>query len=102
MLYRTVSEFSPTPVLKKLVCLVVALGLALSLTTAAARSFQASGELRFELPANGNLRVENLRGGVMVQVWAENYVSVGAIGDNGQSSATAPVVDRGEALLSVR
>jgi hypothetical protein len=54
------------------------------------------------LPANGNLRVENLRGGVVVDVWAQNYVSVSATADNGQLSATAPVVDHGDTLLSVR
>ncbi|HKB66160.1 MAG TPA: hypothetical protein VKC61_09920, partial [Pyrinomonadaceae bacterium] len=37
---------------------------------------QESEGLRFELPANGNLRIENLRGGVIVESWAENYVSL--------------------------
>ncbi len=68
----------------------------------AAATIQSNGELRFELPANGNLRVENLRGAVMAEVWQESYVSVSAVSDNGESSATPPVVDRGEALLSIR
>lgn len=63
---------------------------------------QAGVDLRFELPANGNLRVENLRGGVAVQVWTENYVSVSATTDNSQPATTAPVIDRGDALLSIR
>jgi VWFA-related protein len=67
----------------------------------ATHAMQAA-DLRFELPANGNLRVENLRGGVMVQVWSQNYVSVSATGDDGQLSPTPPIVDRGETLLSVR
>jgi Ca-activated chloride channel family protein len=63
---------------------------------------QTKGELRFELPANGNLRVENLRGGVIAEVWKENYVSVAAVGDSEQSSKLPAVVDRGESLLSIR
>ena len=68
----------------------------------AAAPFQISGELRFELPANGNLRVENFRGAVMAEVWRENYVSVSAVADNGELSLTPPVVDLGDALLSIR
>src|ERR1700694_49145 len=44
-----------------------------------APTFQASQDLRLELPANGNLRVENLRGGVIAELWDQNYVSVAAI-----------------------
>src|SRR5437660_5279694 len=43
-----------------------------------------AGELRFELPANGNLRIENLRGAVIARVWQENYVSVAAVTDSGK------------------
>jgi VWFA-related protein len=102
MLYWTSSEFSPIAILKQLVCLLVAFLLVSSAALIPARSIQGGGDLRFELPHNANLRVENLRGAVMVQVWSEDYVSVGALGDNGQSSATAPVVDHGDALLSIR
>jgi VWFA-related protein len=102
MLYRTSSEFSPISLLKKLVCLLAAAALMPSLRAVPGRSMQDGGELRFELPHNANLRVENLRGAVMVRIWSEDYVSVGALGDNGQASTTAPVVDRGDALLSIR
>src|SRR6185503_9707082 len=54
---------------------------------------QNAAGLRFELPANGNVRVENFRGAVAVEVWAESYVSVAVIADNGQQSATPPIVD---------
>jgi VWFA-related protein len=101
MLYWTSSEFSRVAILKKLVCSLAALALVPSLFAVPARPIQ-SGDLRFELPRNANLRVENLRGAVMVQVWSEDYVSVSALGDNGQSNTTAPVVDRGDALLSIR
>ena len=52
-----------------------------------AANFQSSEDLRFELPANGNLRIENLRGGVITEVWQENYVSVAAITDSGRQSS---------------
>lgn len=57
--------------------------------------------LRFELPANGNLRIENLRGGVITEVWKENYVSVVAITDSGRQSRSPAVIQRTESLLSI-
>jgi len=105
MLYRDSDQFSPFLTLQKFVCVLVAVALAwLSCISPASASatIQSSGELRFELPANGNLRVENLRGAVMAETWVENYVSVSAVSDNGELSTTPPVVDRGESLLSIR
>lgn len=64
--------------------------------------FQTLQDLRFELPANGNLRIENLRGGVIVELWPESYVSVSAIADGGQTSRSPAVVQRTESLLSIR
>ena len=58
--------------------------------------------LRFELPANANLRIENLRGGVMVELWSENYVSLDAITDSGQQSRSPAVISRTDSLLSIR
>src|SRR6266851_9738423 len=65
-------------------------------------TFKSDEGLRLELPANGNLRVENLRGGVIADLWNENYVSVLAITDNGQPSRSPAVVHRTDTLLSVR
>src|SRR2546430_1834636 len=48
------------------------------------RAVQSNDGLRLELPANGNLRIENLRGAVIAELWQENYVSVAAITDTGQ------------------
>ena len=64
--------------------------------------YQSPEGLRFELPANGNLRIENLRGGVIVESWAENYVSVVAITDSGQQSRSPAVIQRTDGLLSIR
>lgn len=58
--------------------------------------------LHFELPANNNLRIENSRGGVFVEVWRENFVSVTAITDSGQQSRSPAVIQRTEGLLSIR
>jgi VWFA-related protein len=59
-------------------------------------------DLHFELPANGNLRVENLRGGVIAEFWNESYLSLTAITDSGQASRSPAVIQRTEGLLSVR
>jgi VWFA-related protein len=100
MLYRTSSKFSRNLILKTLVCFVGVLSLGLPAFVRAGRT--QTDDLRFELPHNANLRIENLHGAVMVAVWSEDYVSVAVLGDNGQLSATAPVIDHGDALLSVR
>ena len=101
MIYRAPSTRSPTYSLIKLLC---ALALILPLIGSALTRVagQNNDALHFELPANGNLRVENLRGAVIAEVWNENYVSVSAISDNGQAANVSPVVDRGETLLSIR
>jgi VWFA-related protein len=68
-----------------------------------ARPLSQSNEgLRLELPANGNLRVENLRGGVIAELWSENYVAVSAISDSGEQQRSPAVVQRTDALLSIR
>src|SRR5256714_4391260 len=101
MIYRAPSTRSPTYSLFKFLC-ALALILPLIGTALTRVAGQNNDALHFELPANGNLRVENLRGAVIAQVWNENYVSVSAIADNGQAVNVSPVVDRGETLLSIR
>jgi Ca-activated chloride channel homolog len=71
-------------------------------TLASLHATQAEQSLRFELPANGNLRVENLRGAVIVEVWSENYVSVAAIADSGAAVRSPAVIQSSQSLLSVR
>ncbi|HVS82870.1 MAG TPA: hypothetical protein VHE60_14165, partial [Pyrinomonadaceae bacterium] len=87
----------------KLLCLIVGLCLAFVANVAATNTavLQAEAGLRFELPANGNLRVENLRGGVIAELWSENYVSVSAITDSGQESRSPAIVQRTDSLLSL-
>jgi len=101
MFYRTINKTLPTQINRKLLCAIAALVFA-STGVSSADAMQAAADLRFELPANGNLRVENLRGGVTVRIWPENYVAVAAVTDSGQPITTPPVVDRGDTLLSMR
>ena len=63
---------------------------------------QSEEGVRVELPANGNLRVENLRGGVIVNIWKQDYVAVSAITDRGEARKSPAVIQRSDGLLSVR
>jgi VWFA-related protein len=57
--------------------------------------------VRADLPAGGELRIENRRGNVSVEVWSEQHVSVTAK-VAGRSPARSPVViQRTESLLSI-
>lgn len=104
MHYRAPGSSLPTFFPFKFVCLVLCLAIGLLPSRAAAglSRLQNNGDLRFELPANGNLRVENLRGAVIAEVWSENYVSVSAVGDTGQTSNLPAIVEPGKTLLSIR
>src|SRR5580765_2608735 len=104
MHYRAPGSSLPTFSPFKFVCFALCLAIALVPygASAGASGPQSRGDLRFELPANGNLRIENLRGAVIAEVWNENYVSVSAIGDTGQKSSLPAIVDPGKSLLSIR
>lgn len=67
-----------------------------------ANAHQSNQSLRFELPANGNLRIENLRGAIIVEVWSEPYVSVAAVADSGEAVRSPAVIESSDKLLSVR
>ncbi len=63
---------------------------------------QTNSGVRLELPANGNLRVENLRGAVIMEVGDESFVTVTAVGENGEQMASPAVIQSSPSLLSVR
>src|SRR5947207_3147469 len=86
---------------EKSIRLILILYLAFFANGASARS-QSDDGLHLELPANDNLRIENLRGGVIAQLWGEDYVSVSAIFDSGKQSRSPAIVQRTDSLLSVR
>ncbi len=96
---RPLSPVKRTLGVVALICAVLA---AQSPAPGSAPTFQASQDLRLEIPANGNLRVENLRGGVIAEVWDQNYVSVSAITDSGEHSRSPAVIQRTDTLLSLR
>src|SRR5881392_90489 len=105
MFYRAPSNLLPLSSLHKLVFWLITLALVSALAAQGLSDpapAQNKAGLRFELPRNGNIRIENLRGAIIVEVWEQNYVSVAATNDSGQAAAASPVVDRGETLLSVR
>lgn len=88
-----------------IVCeLMLAAALVLSSIPASASvtSIQSNQSLRFELPGNGNLRVENLRGVVMAEVWSEPYVSIAAVTDTGEAIRSPAIIESSDRLLSVR
>ncbi|HEX5704010.1 MAG TPA: VWA domain-containing protein [Pyrinomonadaceae bacterium] len=84
--------------------LVLAAALVLSFIPASASvtPFQSSQSLRFELPSNANLRVENLRGVVIAEVWSEPYVSIAAVTDSGEPIRSPAIIESSDRLLSVR
>ena len=88
-----------------LVCaLVLAAALVLSFIPASASvtPFQSNQSLRFELPGNGNLRVENLRGVIIAEVWSEPYVSIVAVTDTGEAMRSPAVIESSDRLLAIR
>lgn len=72
------------------------------LARASFQNNQSEQSLRFELPGNGNLRVENLRGGVIAEVWDEKHLAISAVTDTGAAIRSPAVIQSSESLLSVR
>ena len=70
--------------------------------TASGSVRQSDEGIRVELPENGNLRIENPRGNVNLEVWKENYVTVAALGEGGQQGRSPAIIQRAERLLSIR
>ncbi len=67
----------------------------------AARGAAAGVEsLRFELPAGGEVRVENRLGGVRVETWGEKFLEV-AVSSDGPAPSGKVSVARTERLLSI-
>lgn len=57
--------------------------------------------VRADLPLGGELRVENRRGDVTVEVWPEKYVSVSATVEGSTPRRSPVIIQRTEALLTV-
>src|SRR5262245_56159744 len=95
---------SPAPIRE--IAIVLELAMALSFASPALfvseTKAQTDSGVRLELPANGNLRVENLRGAVIMEVGDEPFVSVAAVAENGEQVASPAVIQSSASLLSVR
>jgi len=64
-----------------------------------------AGYVSVAMPASGEVSVENRRGGVRVEVWAEDYVAVSAAmqAPKGSARRKLPVaIERGESSLTIR
>jgi VWFA-related protein len=88
--------------------IAIALKLAIILSFASPALFvsetkaQSNSGVRLELPSNSNLRVENLRGAVIIEVGDESFVSVAAVAESGEQVTSPAVIQSSASLLSVR
>lgn len=57
--------------------------------------------VRADLPLGGELRVENRRGDIQIEVWSEKHVSVSATVEGLQPRRSPVIIERTEALLSI-
>jgi len=105
MLRAVSKQPSPAFIIETILVAIIVLCSNFALTRPTRASFQnnqSEQSLRFELPANGNLRVENLRGGVIVEVWDRNHLEISAVTDTGAAIRSPAVIQSSESLLSVR
>jgi VWFA-related protein len=95
---------SPVPARATAILLVLAIAFAFApfQTFIAQTKAQSANGVRLELPANGNLRVENLRGAVIMEVGEEPFVSITAVAENGEHVPSPAVIQTSASLLSVR
>src|ERR1700752_3398289 len=95
---------SPVPARATAILLVLAIAFAFApfQTFLAQTKAQSANGVRLELPANGNLRVENLRGAVIMEVGEERFVSITAAAENGEHVPSPAVIQTSASLLSVR
>ena len=104
MLQNLRRRTSPAPVRE--IAVVVAFAMILSFAFPAAfvskTHAQTGNVVQLELPTNGNLRVENLRGAVILDVGDEPHVSVAAVAEDGEQVASPAVIQSSASLLSVR
>lgn len=81
-----------------------ALLLAALFCTPAARvrvAAQANEGVRADLPLGGELRIENRRGDISVEVWPEQHVSVSATVEGVTPRRSPVIIQRTEALLTI-
>lgn len=57
--------------------------------------------IRADLPLGGELRVENRRGGISVEVWNEKHVAVSAVVEGAKPRRSPIIIQRTEQLLAI-
>jgi VWFA-related protein len=57
--------------------------------------------IRADLPLGGELRIENRRGDISVEVWPEKHVSVSAVVEGAKPRRSPVIIERTEALLTI-
>lgn len=62
---------------------------------------QDEGGVRADLPEGGELRIENRRGGVSVEVWNEQHVSVTATVEGKKPARSPVIINRTERVLKI-
>src|SRR5215813_1697184 len=83
---------APLSLIVWLLILILAVSIPGNLLQGRALTAQADNGIRIDLPANGQLRVENQFGDIEVTVWKERDVLVAAAIDSTVKPARSPVV----------
>ena len=93
----------PLSLIVWLLTIILAVNIPGSFVQGRAFSAQADNGIRIDLPANGQLRVENQFGDIEVSVWKERDVLVAAAIDSTVKPARSPVViETRQNLLSIK
>ncbi len=90
---RKLSSILAVALLATLVCL--------PLVRASAVATDVDEGVRADLPLGGELRVENRRGDITVEVWSEKHVSVSATVEGVTPRRSPVIIERTEALLTI-
>ena len=99
---RRWTSSAPTREIAALFVIATTLSLASFILFASTTQAQVDNVVRLELPANGNLRVENLRGAVILDIGDEPYLTVAAVAEDGEKIPSPAVIQSSASLLSVR
>jgi VWFA-related protein len=96
-MYRTRPEKILSPILT-----VALMATLFCLPQSYAQNLTAPDEgIRADLPLGGELRIENRRGDITVEVWPEQHVSVSATVEGATPKRSPVIIQRTEALLTI-
>lgn len=98
-MYRTRAEKILSPILT--VALLAALFCLPQAHAQNSRAADADEGIRADLPLGGELRVENRRGDITVEVWSEKHVSISVTVEGATPRRSPVLIQRTEALLTI-